>query len=434
VIDQYAIANRKPVQRPATPAFGVFGWSVAIMIWVSIGRLAEIVPPMRGLPLAKIAAGTAFVAYFYSRSRRRTVGVLATPFGRTAAVLGLLGVASITFSVWRSQTLHMIFECAAVAAEFWLVYTAACRWRDARSLLCHLAAAGSALTLAAIVGYSGGRAAVKADYDANDLAYVLVTLLPIGHAAAVTARGLPRILWHLLCVAFVVTVLLTGSRGGLIGLAVVILCLVLYRDARPPVTARSSARRPAYLRRVLLILPLLAGIGWLSWPHLPAEIRKHLGTFAHLESDYNLQMGHDSRLDIWMRSTSKLLTRPIGFGLGTFEAVDGMTGGEYRAAHNSEVQIAVDLGFLGLFLYLRMYLLSWRALGGLVRADPDNEAGGEAAQRGIYAANLRISLLGTLVAGFFLSQAYGNLIWVLFGLIAGIATAAGPASRAHPPR
>ena len=37
---------------------------------------------------------------------------------------------------------------------------------------------------------------------------------------------------------------------------------------------------------------------------------------------------------------------------------------------------------------------------------------GEAVEHGIMAANLRVSLIGNLVAGFFLSQAYSNLIWL----------------------
>jgi O-antigen ligase len=453
VIDQYTTRNRTAPTRPDKRGLGMFGWSVAIMLWVSVGRMAEIAPFLRGLPLAKVAVGTAFVAHWISRSRGRTVPILGTSFGRTAALLAILGLVSITFSVWKSQTMRSIGECAAVGAEFWLAFIAARRWRDARNLLGHLAAAGSALAVAAIVDYSGGRAAVNANYDPNDLAYVLVALLPICHAAAVTSRGLPRMLWYLLGAAFVVTVILTGSRGGAIGLAVVIVCLVLDRNARQSLApmaraparapsavpgrsarlgSRSSAdRRHGVLRRVFLVLPLLVAIGWISWPHLPSAIREHFATFAHLESDYNLQMGHDSRLDIWRRSLSKLLTRPIGFGLGAFEAVDGMTGGEYRAAHNSEVEIAVDLGFLGLFLYLRMYVMSWRALGTLVRRRADADADGEASRRGIYAANLRISLLGNFTAGFFLSQAYSNLIWISFGLIAGIATAANLATAAR---
>jgi hypothetical protein len=50
-------------------------------------------------------------------------------------------------------------------------------------------------------------------------------------------------------------------------------------------------------------------------------------------------------------------------------------------------------------------------------------------QKRIFAANLRISLLGNFTAGFFLSQAYSNLIWILFALIAAMALAQTPAPR-----
>ena len=69
----------------------------------------------------------------------------------------------------------------------------------------------------------------------------------------------------------------------------------------------------------------------------------------------------------------------------------------------------------------RTQWLSWRALGCLVQMGSVAKSN-EAVAGGILAANLRVSLIGNLVAGFFLSQAYSNLIWLLFGLIAGMAT------------
>jgi O-antigen ligase len=173
----------------------------------------------------------------------------------------------------------------------------------------------------------------------------------------------------------------------------------------------------------------LAAVGLVSWPMLPTETRERLVTFTDLGNDYNLQSGHDARTDIWARSMKSLLHRPIGFGMGAFGVVDMSTGGQFRAAHNSEVQIAVELGFLGLFLYLRMQWLSWNTLGRFVelgRAGESDKSGAagasdQTAERAILAANLRVSLIGNLVAGFFLSQAYSSLIWLLFGLIAGMA-------------
>ena len=417
------IVPRRRVPRPRTARAGVglFGWSVVALIIVGVGRITEFIPALRGVPLAKIAVGLALLAWWTGRAQSRSrIPVLSTPIGRTAAALGILAVISLAFSVWKSRTLQVLIESIPIAAEFWLIFRAVSDWRSVRRLSATIAVAGGALAVTALLFYSGGRAAVRSSYDTNDLAYVLVAALPIAYGLAVTSKGPRRTLWLALCAAFVVTVILTGSRGGAIGLGAVVLCLLAMSATRPQ---RQDGR--TYRGRVAIVLLALAVAGPLSWPLLPAETRERLATFADLGNDYNMQSGHDARTDIWTRSMKSLLTRPIGFGMGAFSVVDMRTGGQFRAAHNSEVQIAVELGFLGLFLYLRMYWLSWVALGRLIELGTARGAAVSAdlQERAILAANLRVSLIGNFAAGFFLSQAYSNLIWLLFGLVGGIASA-----------
>jgi O-antigen ligase len=414
-------------------AFGAFGWLVVVVIWVGIGRITDFVPLIRGTPLAKIAIVLAFILYWSGSARTATpVPILSTAFGRTAAVLALIAVTSITFSVWRSETLRTIIDSIPVVAEFWLIFKASSSWANVRRLLGAIAAATGALAITAVATYAGGRAEVHSSYDTNDLAYVVITVLPISYAAALTSRGLARHGWYALCAVSATTVILTGSRGGAIGLAAVILAYVFSTTTRPSPSKRTKSRA-----NVLAALAILLAVGLITWPLLPVQTQERLHSLTDLSSDYNMQLGEgkrDSRTDIWTRSMSSLVKRPIGFGLGAFEAVDGMTGGQYRAPHNSEVQIAVELGFLGLFLFLRMYRLSWQALQKMVveRRSLGAAADSETLERSIFAANLKVSLIGNFVAGFFLSQAYSNLIWILFALIAGLATASVPKTTAPP--
>jgi O-antigen ligase len=415
---RFAPTGRAPPLRADGSGVGVFGWSVVALIIVGVGRVTEFVPVLRGAPLAKVAIGLALLAYWTGKARTpSTIPFLSSPSCRTAAALGALAVCSLAFSVWKSETLQVIMESTAVAAEFWLIFRAVCDWRSVRRLSAAVTVSAGALALTALLCYSGGRAAVQSSYDTNDLAYVLVTALPIGYGMAVTSKGLRWALWLAVCAVSVITVILTGSRGGAIGLGAVVLCLLAMSTTRPK---RKDGK--TYRARVVMAVLALAAAGLISWPMLPAQTRERLATFTDLGNDYNMQSGQgDSRTDIWGRSMKSLLQRPIGFGMGAFGVVDMMTGGQFRAAHNSEVQIAVELGFLGLFLYLRMQWLSWTTLGRLVelgRADGSVAA----TERGIMAANLRVSLVGNFTAGFFLSQAYSNLVWLLLGLIAGIAT------------
>ncbi len=413
----YAPIGRAPPRRADRPGVGAFGWSVVALIIVGVGRITEFVPVLRGAPLAKIAIAVALLAYWNGQAGRSgTPPFLSSPLCRTAAALGALAVCSLAFSVWKSETLKVLLESTAIAAEFWLIFRSVCDWRSIRRLSAAIAISAAMLAVAALLFYSGGRAAVESSYDTNDLAYVLVATLPIGYGIAVTSTGARRLLWLAVCLVSVITVILTGSRGGTLGLAAVVVCLLAMSTTRPKRKDGQTHRA-----RVVIVLIALAAAAVISWPMLPTETRERLESFTDLSNDYNLQSGHDARTDIWSRSIKSLLQRPIGFGLGSFGVVDMMTGGQFRAAHNSEVQIAVELGFLGLFLYLRMQWLSWSALGRLVELGHVAKSD-EAVAGGILAANLRVSLIGNLVAGFFLSQAYSNLIWLLFGLIAGMAT------------
>ncbi len=82
----------------------------------------------------------------------------------------------------------------------------------------------------------------------------------------------------------------------------------------------------------------------------------------------------------------------------------------------------VELGFLGLLLFMRMYVLSWRALKrvrqSLLAAVPSEEHD----QVLVFARMLQVALVGNAVSGFFLSMAYNMLLWVLFAVVIACAS------------
>jgi O-antigen ligase len=81
----------------------------------------------------------------------------------------------------------------------------------------------------------------------------------------------------------------------------------------------------------------------------------------------------------------------------------------YKAPHNSVIQVLVELGFLGAFLFLRVYLLAWRGLAFPRAGDADHS---------VFCRAIQASLAGNFVAGLFLSQAYSSLLWTLLAIAA----------------
>ena len=411
---------------------GAMGWLTAALILLLIGRLAEYVPGVHSLPLVKIFALLLLATLLFARPAGTDASGLRTPLAWNALALLLLAIVSMSFSIWKSQTfLFMKNELPVLILLFVAVTRGASSYYISRRLLSAFAFCGVMLAVFAAIGYGGGRASVESWYDTNDLAYVLVTLLPVFVALRKLSTGIWRWLWMAQCALAAVVIALTGSRGGMIALGLVAVWYVFVGDRALIKRNRGSPIFKSMALAVLLVVTAIA-----VWPFLPAETRERLQSITDLGSDYNLQAGnHDSRTDIWKRSLTELAGRPIGFGLNTFPAVDGRTGGIYHTAHNSVVLVTVELGVIGGILYLRLYFLAWRQLGRWIRpeqvqttsetASADIPAGGdataEAIERAVIAGNLRISLVANFVAGFFLSQCYSFLIWGLLAFIAGFA-------------
>jgi O-antigen ligase len=164
---------------------------------------------------------------------------------------------------------------------------------------------------------------------------------------------------------------------------------------------------------------LIALMGVAVWGHLPQESQERLLTLLDLKHDYNADPNSNaSRTVLWRRDIGLALQRPIGYGMGCASAVDGLNGGQYRTAHNSLVQAFVELGVLGLWLYLATYYVTWRELGRITAAGRLQASDKESSQVALYARAFRIALAGNLAAGFFLSQAYSASLWMLIAVCA----------------
>jgi len=169
---------------------------------------------------------------------------------------------------------------------------------------------------------------------------------------------------------------------------------------------------------VLVAVGVIAALGAVLFRYLPADTQERLLTLIHPEQDYNASTTvNASRRVIWMRDLRLAFERPIGYGMDSSMAVDGWYGhGQFRAAHNSLIQAFLELGVLGLYLYLATYYVAWRELGRISAARPRDGPAGEDAKAALYARALRVALLGNFVAGFFLTQAYAASLWMIIAI------------------
>ena len=379
---------------------------------IAVGRIGELVPGLGSLPLAKVAMGIALILLIVKWKRLPKLSASTASFSRTVGALVILAVVTAPFSIWPGKSLQFLTQQLPVMAAAVIVcckisYT----WDVLRGIMRILIVAAVALALAALSAFHGGRAGASASYDTNDLAYVLVSILPLALAFALTARTkVKRLINAAVCAVLLIALLLTSSRGGLIGLVSMLAVIVLIPLRRP----QDGKSR----NRIVLPVAGLVCASMLVWSYLPAETRERLSSVLQLGSDYNMDAANKTgRSGIWERNFHAALRRPVGYGVDSIQMVDFRNGGMFKTAHNSYLQVLVELGFLGLLLFMRMYVLSWRALQrvrqNLLAAAPSEEHD----QVLVFARMLQVALVGNAVSGFFLSMAYNMLLWVLFAVV-----------------
>ena len=414
-----ALAASEAQERPGATEYGFW-----LFLAIAVGRINQLIPGLSSLPLAKLAIVISCGALLVDK--RTTLPPL-SPDGRGLLRAGIgmacLAVLLTPASFWLGSSVHFVlFDMPPLIAATALACAMRRSWTSLRGTLLVLLLCGFALGALAALRHVHGRADDTGTmYDPNDLAYVLVTIVPLGLAFRNVAKTrVHKVLYTLMTAINVGALLLTESRGGLLGLLTVLILMVfLPLGVTAPGHAQMGLRR---LRASLAIALVILGGSAAVWDQLPQSAQQRYMTLLHLNHDYNTNLEDTTgRESIWLQGLRAFRARPMGYGPQTYQMVDMRFGGKFKAPHNSYLQALVELGPLGLWFLLRMYFLTLRAMqrtrsSMLARDDPSPEH----SERAVIARSLQYGVLGNMVSGFFLSDAYSMLPWVLFGLCAAV--------------
>jgi len=392
-----------------------------LFIIVAVGRIAEIIPALASIPLAKIIGVLWLFSVLSQKPEAAEPRILRLPIVRTSLALLVLADISLLYSVWPGPSLQFVYTSGLVLPVAMVLMLSTLRsWPTIRGTLGSFVFSGATFAALVLWQSKGGRE-TAGNQDPNDLAYLLVTVLPIAIAFTVSSRGLRRVVHACIVVALTETVLLTQSRGGFLALSAVVLTLTLF-----PLTVRlSDVGRSRAVRTIVGRVAILTLVAAITWFALPNDARVRLATVINISADYNVdQHEGKGRAIVWKRNLIALASRPIGFGVQASPMVDLQAGGVFMGMHNSVVQVAVELGVVGLVLYLRVYWLAAQILRRQLSAPHSSE---NVQERLIFCRALVVSLIGNFVAGFFLTQAYSNTFWLLVAAIAAISRTFDPA-------
>lgn len=223
----------------------------------------------------------------------------------------------------------------------------------------------------------------------NELALALIMIIPLmRHLQLQAEKKYIRALWSIGMILTAAAALGTHSRGALLAIAAMVIYLWI--------------KSPNKLGFGILIIA--SGVGLIAF--MPEHWSARMDTIQNYEEDASA-MG---RINAWWTAfnVAKSHITGAGFDMYTPEIFMAFAPNPYaiHAAHSIYFQVLGEQGFIGLALFICIWLSTWRLAGSIIR-DKSNDPSVEWCKS--LAAMCQVSLIGYAVGGAFLSLAYYDL-------------------------
>lgn len=263
------------------------------------------------------------------------------------------------------------------------------------------------VALAPFLNYLNGQAYVAQDvyrisattgyfHNPNTLAGVTAQILPLLWALALSARWrFTKALMAFLAMYCVIMVIMTGSRGGFLGVATVVLTLAWL--------SRNRFRSLAISACVFLLILALMG----------SQYRQRQATTLELgQSDFSAK----SRITGIVHGFSMMVKRPVlGVGIGCYPEARRQWFGWGLWAHNLYGQLMGELGLSGVLVFTWLIVSIFKNLSN-VKLLCLNEQNATCREFVVYATAVQVLFAMRLVTGMTGHSLYGEA-WYVFGAV-----------------
>lgn len=391
----------------------VFVAGVALLTLFFVTQLLQLLPFLHSIPIAKITVGLVVLIFVFSphlianRLRLREIP-------QFKYILCILAFAILTtpLSVWPGGSLSFIVEGYAKNIVF--VYFLAQGARNERSsrLIVSALIAGCALIVISILTGFGPetrldareeRLNVGGTYDVNDLALLFVITLPFAFFMLKESPKFQRLLLLAAIALMILGIIISGSRGGFLGLLIISLLLLI----------RSSKQARKYALMAIL------GGAIIFAAAAPAAYWARIGTLFSLENDYNMNQ-QTGRMKVWENGLKMIATHPLtGVGINCFPIAHADYSGTKIniSPHNSFLQIAAELGIPGFLLFVVIICTSIFAARRVRRL---TKAGAVPQELWWLSAAIEVSFIGFIIPASLLTHAYSPIFCFLTGISASL--------------
>lgn len=371
-------------------------YGVALLVIVYIGRVQELVPFLENAGIGKIVFALSLLLFAISPRHTRQAPDKAVQI-KYVLLLFVFAMLSVPLSYWPGGSLGYVTQVyIKTLIFFFLTINVVTKVSEINKIIWAIACSVFLLGIAALFAGDDGRFSSSSTYDPNDLAFVMVTFLPVIYYFAKQKTGMEKILLVGLMILMLIATLATASRGGVVGLAA-ISAVISVKHGKNVMQAILS------LIVVFVIVNVFASTTF--W--------ERMSTMLNPEEDYNVT-ATGGRLEIWKSGLKMMVKRPLtGVGVSAFEVAEGETHdgiGKWNSPHNSFIQIGAELGVAGLIIFYKLLKTSIKG----IRSCRKTREGGNVPDWLL--DGTEVAFYGYLITGFFLSQAYSPVLYLLVAL------------------
>ena len=402
---------------------GLLAFTTVVMM-----RPQDQISGLEALHIADICAVIAVVPMLLHRFARRLPVFRITAETVGLFALGAVMLATVPFSIWPGGALATVTDSylKALIVFILMMNTLTTPARLSQITWLILLCMGYVATLG-VIDYARGvnllegsgrlTGAVNGIFgNPNDLALTMVTFLPPAIVIALSRHDSieKRLSAAGIAALMLATIVLTKSRGGMLGLVAELIVLVLMGG---------KVRRgfPAILVGVLL----------LASPFAPSSFWSRMNSIVDEEQDAREFTGsREARRIVMQEGINVFLERPFtGVGAGQFQNYNPPGRREpWRETHNALIQVASETGIFGLlafsFLIVRCAMAAVATRRMLWRAARSSTAAVDLVlpasdRKSLYAHTtaMTASLAGWFVGAMFDSVAYGWTFYYLLALV-----------------
>jgi len=395
---------------------------------VLLVRPQDSIPGLSSLHLAEVCALIGIGPMLLHRFARRLPVFRVTGETIGVVVLGLAILVTVPFSIWPGGALEQFtdYYLKTFLVFVLMMNTLTTPQRLERInwliVLCmgYIAARGVFDYARGVNLLEGGRlaGAVSGMFgNPNDLAMNMVTFMPAG---AIFAMSRHQPVWRRLIAAGIVvlmmaTIVFTKSRGGVLGLCVMLLALVVL----------GAKVRPGFA--AIVIVSVLA-----ATPFMPESFWTRMASMFDEQIDKTQFTGSsEARRIVMKEGINTFLERPFtGVGAGQFKNYNPPGRKErWRETHNALIQVAAETGILGLLAFSYLIVRAGIAAAatrkmlkrptGRGQPDPLGAVMSETDRDTLYAHTVAMTtgLIGWFTCSMFASVAFGWTFYYLLALV-----------------